>query len=61
MTIQELLEKAPHISVTVSLADLRQVIAEVVASVSPSQKDGTPRTLTRKETLQRLSIDPSTL
>lgn len=63
MSLDELLRTATGISVTVKLDDLRQLFNEIAQSASPSQaiKEESPRTLTRKEALQRLGVDSSTL
>ena len=62
MSIDELLRNTNGISVTVSLDDLRQLFSEIARNTAPiTALEESPRTLTRKETLQRLSIDSSTL
>lgn len=62
MTLEELLRNAIGISVTVKLDDLRQLFAEIASKTAPTTtSENSPKTLTRKETLQRLGIDSSTL
>lgn len=62
MTIEDLLRNASVIHVTVSLDDLRHLFAEIAYGMAPAREDEqTKNTLTRKETLQRLGIDSSTL
>lgn len=62
MSLDELLRTATGISVTVKLDDLRQLFNEIAQSATPpATKEESPRTLTRKEALQRLGVDSSTL
>ena len=53
MSIDELLRNTNGISVTVSLDDLRQLFSEIARNTAPiTALEESPRTLTRKETLQ---------
>lgn len=62
MTIEDLLRNASGINVTVSLNDLRQLFTEIAHVLPPAmEQEQAAHTLTRKETLQRLGIDSSTL
>lgn len=63
MSLDELLRTGTGISVTVKLDDLRQLFNEIAQSATTLQatKEESPRTLTRKEALQRLGVDSSTL
>lgn len=63
MNLKELLQSGANINLTVSLDDLRQLLHETVGTIQPAKsKERPPQAfLTRKEVLQTLNIDSSTL
>ena len=62
MNLRELLQSGANVSLTVGLNDLRQLFHETVGNLQPKYKERPPQEfLKRKEVLQTLNIDSSTL
>lgn len=63
MKIRELLESGANFSLTVSLEDLRQLVKEIagINQSTPQERQPPEEFLSRKEVLNKLGIDSSTL
>ena len=62
MNYRDLLSSGANVSVTLKLEDLREIFKEMVSSVKPKSTDQPPEEfLSRKEVLNILKIDSSTL
>ena len=62
MELKDLLQTGANVSLTVSLNDLKELFKEVVGVLPTIAADSPAEEYwTRKEVLQRLNIDPSTL
>ena len=62
MNVQNLLNSGANVSITLQLEDLRQVVKDAVGSLkTPTKEPPTKEFLTRKEVLEALKIDSSTL
>ena len=62
MNIQNLLDSGANVSITLQLEDLRQVVKETVGNLKIPTKESPPEEfISRKEALEVLKIDPSTI
>lgn len=62
MNYRDLLNSGANVSVTLKLEDLREVFKEIVSSIKPAATEQqTEEFLSRKEVLNILKIDSSTL
>jgi hypothetical protein len=62
MNYRDLLNSGANVSVTLKLEDLREILREMVGGLKPFPKDSLPEEfLSRKEVLNILKIDSSTL
>ncbi len=62
MNYRDLLNSGVNVSVTLKLEDLREIFKEMVSSIKPKTNDQSPEDfLSRKEVLNLLKIDSSTL
>ena len=62
MNYRDLLSSGANVSVTLKLEDLREIFKEMVSSIKPKATDQTSEEfLSRKEVLNILQIDSSTL
>lgn len=62
MNYRDLLSSGANVSVTLKLEDLREIFKEMVSSIKPKATDQTSEEfLSRKEVLNILKIDSSTL
>ncbi|GAB6123454.1 helix-turn-helix transcriptional regulator [Dysgonomonas termitidis] len=62
MNYRDLLNSGANVSVTLKLEDLREIFKEMVSSIKPKTNDQSPEDfLSRKEVLNLLKIDSSTL
>jgi hypothetical protein len=62
MNYRDLLNSGANVSVTLKLEDLREILGEMVGGLKPVSKDSLPEEfLSRKEVLNILKIDSSTL
>jgi len=62
MNYRDLLNSGVNVSVTLKLEDLREIFKEMVSSIKPKTNDQSPEDfLSRKEVLNLLRIDSSTL
>lgn len=62
MNYRDLLNSGANVSITLKLEDLQEILKEAVSSLKPAPKDSTSEEfLSRKEVLNILKIDSSTL
>lgn len=62
MNYRDLLNSGANVSVTLKLEDLREILKEAVGNLKPTPKDlSSEEFLSRKEVLNILKIDSSTL
>lgn len=62
MNVKDLLESGANVSVTVKLDDLKAILKEAVGGLKPACQEPSPEEfLSRKEVLELLKIDSSTL